>query len=87
MEEKAGRKERKKEVVEVWRPQAEDGPTLSQRPSYLLLPSWGCGGPAFLLIPPSFFPYPESFYHPVGGHTASLTTLLVLVPTGGGEWS
>lgn len=47
----------------------------------------GVWGPAFLLIPPSFFPYPESFYHLVGGHTASLTTLLVLVPTGGGEWS
>lgn len=71
MEEKAGRKERKKEVVEVWR-----WPRSAPTSFPLFLPSWGCWGPASLLAaPPPFLPYPESFHRPVSGNTASLTAL------------
>nr|XP_042130049.1 parathymosin isoform X1 [Peromyscus maniculatus bairdii] len=70
VEEKAGRKERKKEVVEVWR-----WPRSAPTSFPLFLPSWGCWGPASLLAAPPFLPYPESFHRPVSGNTASLTAL------------
>lgn len=69
VEEKAGRKERKKEVVEVWR-WPRSAPT-SFPSSYLP----GDVGVLPFSCPPPFLPYPESFHRPVSGNTASLTVL------------